>query len=61
MEYEPSIYKDKLNRTFFYLGGLPAFIFLENGEKDYCCPDAACYYYEHKEECDLWIKNNKKV
>jgi len=42
----------------FYIEGIPAFLFLENGETEPIVPDGCHIYVDNKEECDNWLKIN---
>ncbi len=60
-----SSYKSNGERTecervgyIFYVEGMPAFLFLENGDVEPITPDGCHIYINNKEECDNWLKTN---
>jgi hypothetical protein len=52
--------KYEIHTNILWLDGVPAFLFLPNGEKDPMTPTGWNWYCSHKEEIDKWIEKHFK-
>lgn len=44
-----------------YIKGIPTFLFMPNGERDFIASDGLTIYFENKEFIDKWLLKKRKI